>query len=44
VLYIDEHIDGLTPFNGYVGFTGSTGGSTNWHLIDALDVEGMVCD
>ena len=44
VLYIDEHIDGLTPFDGYVGFTAATGGSTNWHLIDALEVEGFVCD
>ena len=44
VLYIDETIDGLEPFEAYVGFTAATGGSTNWHLIDALEVEGFVCD
>jgi hypothetical protein len=44
VLYIDQVIDGLVPFDAYVGFTAATGGSTNWHLIDALDVEGLICD
>jgi len=44
VLYIDETISGLVPFDAYVGFTAATGGSTNWHLIDALDVEGFVCE
>ena len=44
VLYLDEMIDGLVPFDAYVGFTAATGGSTNWHLIDALEVEGFVCD
>jgi hypothetical protein len=44
VLYIDQTIGGLTPFEAYVGFTAATGGATNWHLIDALEVEGFVCD
>jgi len=44
VLYIDQSISGLVPFDAYVGFTAATGGSTNWHLIDALEVEGFVCD
>lgn len=43
-LYIDQSIAGLVPFDAYVGFTAATGGSTNWHLIDALEVEGFVCD
>ena len=42
--YMDTIIDGLTPFSAYVGFTGATGAATNYHLIDALAVEGFVCD
>ena len=44
VLYIDETIAGLEPFNAYVGFTGATGGHTNYHWIDALEVEGFICE
>ena len=43
-LYIDQTIAGLPAFDAYVGFTAATGGSTNWHLIDALEVEGFICD
>jgi len=44
ILYIDDTIPGLTPFDAYVGFTAATGGSTNYHLIDALEVEGFICE
>jgi hypothetical protein len=43
-LYIDDTISGLVPFDAYVGFTAATGGSTNYHLIDALEVEGFICE
>ena len=43
-LYIDDTIPGLSPFDAYVGFTAATGGSTNYHLIDALEVEGFICE
>jgi len=42
--YIDESVAGITNFPAYVGFTASTGSATNEHLIDALEVEGFVCD
>lgn len=42
--YIDQTVSGLTSFPAYVGFTAATGGSTNYHLIDALEVEQYVCD
>lgn len=44
VTYVDQEIDGLVPFDAYVGFTGATGALTNHHLIDALEVEGFVCE
>jgi len=44
VTYIDEVVSGLGSFPAYVGFTGATGAATNFHLIDALEVEGFVCD
>jgi hypothetical protein len=44
VTYIDEDIAGLTPFPAYVGFTASTGGLYNYHLVDSLTVERAVCD
>ena len=44
VLYIDTTIPGLEPFDAYVGFTAATGGATNWHQIDSLEVEGFICD
>lgn len=42
--YMDTTIDGLLPFSAYVGFSAATGALTNYHLIDALAVEGFVCD
>ena len=42
--YIDQDISGLGAFPAYIGFTGATGSATNWHLIDALEVEAFVCD
>lgn len=42
--YIDERVAELTSFPAYVGFTGATGYYTNYHLIDALQVEGFVCE
>lgn len=42
--YIDQDIPVLSSFPAYVGFTAATGASTNYHLIDALEVEGYVCD
>ncbi len=43
-IYIDQDIPRLSAFPAYVGFTAATGGSTNYHLIDALEVEAFVCD
>jgi hypothetical protein len=42
--YIDQGIGGLSAFPAYVGFTGATGSSTNYHLIDSLEVEAFVCE
>ncbi len=42
--HIDQTVSGLSSFPAYVGFTAATGGSTNHHLIDALQVEQYVCD
>jgi hypothetical protein len=42
--YIDTGIGGLSAFPAYVGFTGATGASTNYHLIDSLEVEAFVCE
>jgi hypothetical protein len=43
VTYIDQDISAIHPFSAYVGFTAATGGSTNYHLIDALEVTEYVC-
>jgi hypothetical protein len=43
VTYINTLIGGLTDFPAYVGFTAATGGATNLHLIDALEVRGTAC-
>jgi hypothetical protein len=43
VIHIDQEVPGITPFSAYVGFTAATGGSTNYHLIDALEVTEYVC-
>ncbi len=43
--YIDQAISGGNlAFNGYVGFTAGTGGATNRHLIDSLEVTEYVCE
>lgn len=44
VTYIDDRFSQLTSFPAYVGFTAATGGSTNFHLVDALQVEEFVCE
>lgn len=44
VTYIDQSVPELTSFPAYVGFTAATGAATNYHLVDALEVEGFVCD
>jgi hypothetical protein len=41
--YIDQDVPQITPFSAYVGFTAATGGATNYHLIDALEVTELVC-
>jgi hypothetical protein len=42
--YLNQTISGLSSFAAYVGFTGATGSLTNYHLIDALQVEKFVCE
>jgi len=42
--WIDQDVPELTSFPAYVGFTAATGSVTNYHLIDALQVEEFVCD
>ena len=44
VAYIDDDIPGYYDFEGWVGFTASTGGATNMHLIDALTVVDHLCE
>ncbi len=44
ITYLDDDVPNLVSFPAHVGFTAATGGSTNYHLIDALDVEGFICD
>lgn len=44
VTYIDQDVSGGSfAFDAYVGFTAGTGGSTNEHLIDSLEVTEYVC-
>jgi len=43
VTYIDQDIPGHYDFDAHVGFTAGTGGLTNLHLIDALQVTESVC-
>ncbi len=42
--YIDQDLSGHFGFPAYVGFTAGTGGQTNRHLIDSLEVSGQVCE
>lgn len=42
--YIDEDLSGYFAFPAYVGFTAGTGGATNRHLIDSLEVTEYICE
>jgi hypothetical protein len=43
-VYIDQDVSGgIFAFDAYVGFTAGTGGLTNEHLIDSLEVTEYVC-
>jgi hypothetical protein len=44
ITYLDDDVPAIVSFPAHVGFTAATGFSTNYHLIDALNVEGFVCD
>lgn len=43
VTYLDDDLSGSFAFPAYVGFTAGTGGSTNRHLINSLEVTESVC-
>jgi hypothetical protein len=43
VTYIDQDVSGNFNFPAYVGFTGSTGGETDAHLINSLNVTRHAC-
>lgn len=43
VAYLDQDLGGAFSFPAHVGFTAGTGGLTNSHLIDALQVTEHVC-
>ncbi len=42
--YIDNAVTGYFGFPAYVGFTAGTGGQTNRHLIDSLEVTESICE
>lgn len=44
VTYIDDDLSGHFAFPAYVGFTAGTGGQTNRHLINTLEVTESVCE
>lgn len=44
ITYIDQDLSGHFDFPAYVGFTAGTGGNTNYHRIEALQVESFACD
>lgn len=44
VVYLDADLAGFTAFPGYVGFTAGTGGLTNQHLVDSLEVTAHTCE
>ena len=44
VTYLDEDLAGDFAFPAYVGFTAGTGGLTNKHLIDSLQVTEYICE
>ena len=39
-----QDVPELRSFPAYVGFTAATGAATNYHLINALQVEEFVCE
>ena len=42
--YIDQDVGGGSfAFDAYIGFTAGTGGLTNRHLIDSLEVTEYLC-
>jgi len=43
VVYLDDSVSGHFAFPAYVGFTAGTGGETNQHLIESLEVTESVC-
>ncbi len=43
-IYLDEDLSGNFGFPAYVGFTAGTGGSTNRHIIDSLEVTTTICE
>lgn len=43
VTYIDTDLTGYFDFPAHVGFSASTGGLTNYHIIDALTVTDAAC-
>ena len=43
-VYINQLVPELSAFPAYVGFTAATGGATQNHLIDSLEVRGTACD
>ena len=44
VTYLDTDLSGNFSFPAYVGFTAGTGGLTNRHLIDSLQVTEYICE
>ncbi len=44
VIYVDQEVSGSFDFPAYVGFTAGTGGLTNYHLIESLEVTEYACD
>jgi hypothetical protein len=41
---IDVDLDGHFDFNAWLGFTAGTGGQTNYHLIDSLEITELACE
>ena len=44
ITYLDTDLSGDFSFPAYVGFTAGTGGLTNRHLIDSLQVTEYICE
>lgn len=43
VVYVDDDYPGFYGFDAWIGFTAGTGGDTNAHRIDSLQVTELVC-